>query len=138
MRASSRPTPAGGRAARVAFGAAIVVQLVVLYWPWGVSPPGGLPWDKVAHVAIFAAVAWTGRWAGVPTRQLLAALLVHAVASEAVQGQFYPARSGEPGDSLADAAGAIGASWWPEAVGATRSAGPPGKHDSPPEGMMSG
>jgi len=92
---------------RAAFAAAVVVNLVLLYWPRGVGG-GGVPHlDKVAHFLVFAAVAWTGLRAGVPVRWLLPALVLHAVASEAVQGGLLPDRSGDPTDAVADVLGAL-------------------------------
>jgi hypothetical protein len=97
------------QAARVgrwaAFGAAVLINLIVVYWP---STPGtaGVPHvDKVVHLVVFALVAWTGRRAGVPWRLLAVALVVHAVTSEIVQGALLSGRSGDPWDVLADVIG---------------------------------
>jgi uncharacterized membrane protein len=96
--------------ARAAFGAAVVVNLVVLYWPRQVSD-GGIPnADKVVHIAIFAGVMLTGARAGVPLSWLVGLLAVHAVSSELVQHWFLPNRSGDPRDVAADLVGvAVGA-----------------------------
>jgi hypothetical protein len=96
--------------ARAAFVAALVVHLVVLYWPRQVSD-GGIPFaDKVVHIAIFAVVVITGARAGVPLVWLVGLLAVHAVASELVQHWLLANRSGDPADVAADLAGvAIGA-----------------------------
>lgn len=95
------------RAWRGALVAAVVVQLLVLYWPQPVGPeaPPGL--DKVAHAAVFAAVALTGRAAGVPVVWLAVVLLVHAVLSEVLQESVLPARSGDPWDVAADVVGTV-------------------------------
>jgi uncharacterized membrane protein AbrB (regulator of aidB expression) len=98
--------------ARVAFGVALLVHVVVLYAPEATGP-GSLPiphLDKIAHVAVFAAVAWTGRWVGLPAGPLLGALAAHAVGSEVLQHLALPRRSGDPADVVADLAGvALGA-----------------------------
>lgn len=97
----------GGSAWRVALAVAVVVHLVVLYAPR--SPgTGGLPMvDKVVHLAVFAAVAYTAVRAGLPWRPVLAALLAHAVVSELLQHVVLPGRSGDAYDAVADAAGAV-------------------------------
>lgn len=94
---------------RALFAAALVVQLVVLYWP-GPVDAGGVPGlDKVAHAAVFAAAALTGRRAGVPLALLVGGLVLHAVVSEVLQGTLLDARSADPWDAVADLAGiAIG------------------------------
>jgi hypothetical protein len=90
---------------RVLLGCAVVVQLVALYWPRQVGD-GGVPGtDKVVHAALFAAVALTGRFAGVPVRWLVGLLVGHAVVSELVQALLLPVRSGDPWDVLADVVG---------------------------------
>lgn len=90
---------------RWAFGLSVAAQLAVLYWPEAGTAPGVPGLDKVAHVAVFGAVAVTGVLAGLPARWLAAALLAHAVVSEAVQGSVLPGRSGDVWDVVADAAG---------------------------------
>ena len=91
--------------------AAVVVQILVLYLP--VSGPGGaLPGaDKVVHAAVFGAVAFTGRRAGVPLLPLVALLVAHAVVSEIVQGMLLPGRQGDPWDAVADVAGTGLGAW---------------------------
>lgn len=104
----------------LAFLAVCVVHLVALYLP---SPPGApasvlaVPHlDKLVHVLLFAMVAFTGRWAGVPIRLLLLALTADAVMSELVQGLWLPERSADPIDLLADlvgiAVGMLAATRW--------------------------
>jgi hypothetical protein len=94
-------------ASRVAFGLAVAVNLAVLYYPRHVAQ-GGIPGiDKVVHIVVFAAVAWTGVRAGLPVRWLLAVLVVHAVSSELVQHFLLTNRSGDPADSVADVLGAV-------------------------------
>jgi hypothetical protein len=91
--------------------AAVVVQIVVLYFPLS-GPGGGLPGlDKVVHAAIFGAVAFTGRRAGVPLLPLVALLVAHALVSEVVQGTLLPDRDGDPWDAVADVAGTALGAW---------------------------
>jgi hypothetical protein len=96
----------GRASARAAFAAALLVNLVVLYYPRHVVQ-GGIPYvDKAVHVAVFAAVAWTGVRAGIPVRWLAPLLVLHAVSSELVQHFLLTARSGDPADAVADVLGA--------------------------------
>lgn len=89
------------------FAATVLVHLVVLYAPSAPSlPSGGLPLDKVVHLAVFAAVVWTGRQAGLPAVPLLLVVVAHAGLSEAVQAALLPARSGDWADVAADVLGA--------------------------------
>jgi VanZ family protein len=95
-----------------AFLAAVAVQLVVLYAPAAPeAPTGGLRVDWLVHFAVFGAVVWTGRQAGLPGGWLVALAALHAPGSEAVQAWLLPDRSGNPSDVLADlvgvAAGAV-------------------------------
>ncbi|WP_104526103.1 VanZ family protein [Blastococcus atacamensis] len=101
------PGPFGGVLPRAVFGVAVLVSLVVLFLPApGVptAPPGT---DKVVHVLLFAALAFTGRWAGVARLPLLLGLVGYAAVSEVIQGVTPLARSASAIDGLADVAGAI-------------------------------
>ena len=97
--------------ARVLFWVCVAVQLAVLYAPRAVSPPAGLPLDKVVHATVFGAVLWAGVRAGLRAAPLAAVLLGHAVVSEVVQARLLPGRSGDPVDAVADALGVL-AAWW--------------------------
>jgi hypothetical protein len=101
-------TPAPARRerwGRAAFGAAVLVQLVVLYWPRHVSQ-GGIPYlDKVVHITIFALVAATGLRFRVPRLWLVGLLAAHAVVSELIQHWLLANRSGDPTDTAADLVG---------------------------------
>lgn len=96
-----------GRAWQIAFLLAVAVNLAVLYAP----SPGGAPavrgLDKVIHVVVFAAVAYSGARAGLPARALVPALLLHAVVSELVQHTLLPSRTGDPLDLVADGFGTL-------------------------------
>ncbi len=96
-----------GAPARGAFAVAVLVSLAVLFTP-GSDVPGAPPGvDKVVHGLLFAVLALTGRWAGVP-RPVLAGLLVgYAAVSEVVQGLVPLGRSASVGDVVADAFGVL-------------------------------
>jgi VanZ family protein len=103
--APGRPRPAA--AVWLWFALAVAVNLIVVFWP---SIPAGAPRlfphaDKLAHAAVFAAVAYTGRRARLPLVPLVLALTVHAVESELVQQYLLSGRSGDPADSVADLIG---------------------------------
>ncbi len=98
--------------------AALVVQLVVLYWPRP-SVPGGLAgYDLLVHAVVFGAVAYPSLRAGLPAWAVAAVLVGHALLSEVLQWTVVPGRSGDVTDALADIAGvvvAVAAWWWAEA-----------------------
>ena len=97
---------------RIAFVAAVALQLYGVYAPREAGPDLGIPQiDKVAHCFLFGAVAFTGLKAGVQARWLLGALAANAVVSELVQHWFLPQRDGDPFDSLADLAGVALGAW---------------------------
>lgn len=106
-------TSTGALLARVGFALAVAVHLVVLYLPAiPSSVPAGIPGaDKVVHVLVFAAVMATGVIARVPTRWLVAALVVHASLSEVIQEMVLPGRGGELAD-LAANLGGIALGWY--------------------------
>jgi VanZ family protein len=92
------------------FGLAVAVQLVALYAPRAPSEGGSQGLDKVVHAAIFAAVVWTARRAGIPLRWVVVVCAIHAPLSEWVQSHFLPHRDGSVLDALADLVGvAVGA-----------------------------
>ena len=96
---------------RAILAAAVVLQLVVLYWPRAVSPPAGIPLDKLAHALIFGLVAWAGVRAGVPVGWIVGLLLAHAVLSELIQAWLLPHRAGDPWDAVADSVGTFLGAW---------------------------
>jgi VanZ family protein len=102
-----------GRLARGAFAVAVLVSLAVLFAPAsGVpsAPPGA---DKLVHAALFAALALSGRWAGVPGSTLVFLLVAYGAGSEVVQAVTPLARSGSVADWLADVVGVlVGATLW--------------------------
>lgn len=129
--------PRGLSTERALFALAVAAHLALLYWPRAPAA-GGLPHvDKLAHLLVFAAVAWTGRRAALlPIRWVAGLLVVHAVVSEIVQHLVLASRSGDPADVLADvigvAVGTVGGAWrheragdgrWPRGAAAGRDAG---------------
>jgi hypothetical protein len=102
-----------GALARGAFAVAVLVSLAVLFAPGGAVPfaPPGV--DKVVHVALFLALALTGRWAGARAVVLGPLLVAYGAVSEVVQAVTPLERSGSVADLLADAVGvALGLAAW--------------------------
>jgi membrane associated rhomboid family serine protease len=98
----------GPRLARVAFGGAAVVSLVVLFAPAG-DVPGAPPGvDKVVHGVLFLALAVTGRWAGLRPAVLGPVLVVYAGVSEVLQGLDAIGRTASVADWIADVVGVLG------------------------------
>ena len=91
--------------ARGAFAVAILVSLVILFAPppdVPATPPGV---DKLVHGALFAALALTGRWAGIARAVLVGSLVGYAALSEVVQGMI--GRDAAFGDLLGDVVGLL-------------------------------
>ena len=89
---------------------AVVVQLLVLYWPL-VTLEGPVIWtDKVVHLLVFAVPTYAvGRALGSVWIAVLAFAL-HAPVSELAQHFLLPARSGDLWDAVFDLTGvALGA-----------------------------
>ncbi len=92
---------------RVAFAAVLVLSVVLLFSP-GSSVPTAVPIsDKLVHFLLFAALAGTGRWAGVPLRVLAPALIAYAGGSELLQALLPLERGGDWRDALADSFGVL-------------------------------
>jgi VanZ family protein len=92
---------------RLAFGAVLLLSLVVLFAPGSDVPPAPHGVDKLVHAALFAGLALTGRWAGLPGRPLVAGLAAYAAASELIQTVAALQRDGSVWDWLADLAGIL-------------------------------
>ena len=92
----------------VVFGAAVVLQLVILYWPRTPSEDG-LPIDKLVHVGTFFLVLVSGAWAlGISRLPALAVVLaLHAPGSELIQHDLLPHRDGSWADAGADLLGVL-------------------------------
>ena len=101
------PPAEHGALARGAFTLVVLVSLAVLFSPGSdvpTAPPGV---DKVVHFSLFAALAVTGRWAGVRPSVLAALLVLYAAVSEVLQAVLPIQRDGTPGDWVADVLGAL-------------------------------
>jgi hypothetical protein len=94
-----------GPLARGAFAVAILISLAVLFAPADDVPfaPAGV--DKLVHASLFAALAVTGRWAGIGRVVLVPALVLYGAASEVIQGAI--GRDAAVGDWLADVVGIL-------------------------------
>jgi hypothetical protein len=94
-----------GPLSRGAFAVAVLVSLAVLFAPADdvpFAPPGV---DKLVHASLFAALALTGRWAGVSRVVLAAVLVLYGAVSEVIQGMI--GRDAAVGDWLADVVGLL-------------------------------
>ena len=94
-----------GPLSRGAFAVAVLVSLAVLFAPPDDAPlaPPGV--DKLVHGALFAALALTGRWAGVGRAVLAPVLVLYAAVSEVLQGMI--GRDAAVGDWVADVVGLL-------------------------------
>ncbi len=96
-----------GRLWAVAFGVAVIAQLVALYAPSTPSVAAPEMTDKVVHGLLFAVPLAVGLRAGLPATWLAVAFLVHAPVSELVQYAVLPQRSGDPWDAVVDVVGVL-------------------------------
>ena len=102
-----------GALSRGAFAVAVLVSLAVLFAPASDVPSAPPGVDKLVHLALFAVLALTGRWAGLRAGVLGGLLIAYAVVSELVQGLTPLARSASLADGLADVTGvALGLLAW--------------------------
>jgi hypothetical protein len=98
---------AHGALARGTFAVIVLVSLAVLFAPQAEVPAAPPGVDKVIHLLLFAALAGSGRWAGIGRRVLAPMLVVYAAVSEVVQGLTPLARSASVADLLADVVGVL-------------------------------
>ncbi len=96
-----------GALSRGAFAVVVLISLAVLFAPADDVPlaPAGV--DKLVHAGLFAALAISGRWAGIGRSALGPLLVTYAAVSEVVQGLTPLNRSASPADWLADVAGLL-------------------------------
>jgi VanZ family protein len=95
------------RAGQAAFAAVVVLSLVVLFSPAS-DVPSGIPIsDKLVHFLLFAALAVTGRVAGLPPVRLVVGLVAYAGISEVLQSTLPIGRDGDVRDALADSLGVL-------------------------------
>ena len=84
---AAAPSRSTGALSRGAFAVAVLVSLAVLFAPGRPTCPPRRPGvDKLVHASLFAALALTGRWAGVGAAVLASVLVLYAAASEVLQG----------------------------------------------------
>jgi VanZ family protein len=83
----------------------VVASLVVLFNPASATPAVWPRMDKLVHLALFAALALTGRRAGLPPVGLTVGLVVYAGLSEVLQGVLPLGRTADPLDALTDVLG---------------------------------
>ncbi|MFC7594761.1 VanZ family protein [Terrabacter sp. GCM10028922] len=105
---SLRERPVGGP---VGFAVvAVVVQLLVLYWPV-VTVDVPVSWtDKVVHLVVFAVPTYAVARALGSVRTAVLVFALHAPLSEAAQHFLLPGRSGDAWDVVVDLTGvALGA-----------------------------
>jgi hypothetical protein len=96
-----------GALARGVFCVAVLVSLAVLFAPASDVPSAPAGVDKLVHAGLFAALAVTGRWAGISARGLVPLLIGYAAVSEVVQGLSPLDRSMSIADWVADVVGVL-------------------------------
>jgi len=87
------------------FGAVVLLSLVVLFTPASGTPTVYPGVDKLIHLGLFAALALTGRWAGLRPAALAVGLTAYAAASEVLQAVLPIERDAAWTDALADVVG---------------------------------
>jgi membrane associated rhomboid family serine protease len=96
-----------GPLSRGVFAVTVLVSLAVLFAPAS-DVPGAPPGvDKTVHAALFAALALSGRWAGIGRSVLAGLLVIYAAASEVVQGLSPLERTASVADWVADVVGLL-------------------------------
>ncbi|WP_312858129.1 VanZ family protein [Pseudonocardia pini] len=78
---------------------------MVLFLPSSGVPSAPEGVDKLVHLAVFALLGATGRWARIPPLPLVVGLTVYAVGSEVLQGVLPIDRDFEILDVVADCLG---------------------------------
>ncbi|MGY1755267.1 VanZ family protein [Blastococcus sp. SYSU D01042] len=105
---ASHPTLAvHGALARGVFAVVLLLSLAVLFAPASDVPAAPAGVDKLVHVGLFAALALSGRWAGMTTRVLAPLLVVYAAVSEVLQGVAVVDRTVSAADWVADVVGVL-------------------------------
>jgi hypothetical protein len=94
-----------GPVSRAAFAVVVLISLGVLFAPAS-DVPGAPPGvDQIVHATLFAALALSGRWAGIGRTALAPALVLYAAVSEVLQGMI--GRDAAVGDWVADVVGLL-------------------------------
>ncbi len=96
--------------ASAAFGAVVLLSLVVLFAPSDGGVTAFPQSDKLVHATLFALLAGTARWRFGARPGVLAAVAAYAPLSELVQAGLLPGRHGDVLDVVADLVG-TGAGW---------------------------
>ena len=96
-----------GHLSRGVFVVVVLFSFAALFAPASGIPetPSGL--DKAGHLALFAALASSGRWTGIRAPVLVPVLLVYAAVSEALQGTTALGRTASVADWVADVVGVL-------------------------------
>jgi hypothetical protein len=106
-----------GALARGVFAVVVLVSLAVLFAPASDVPSAPAGVDKLVHLGLFAALAVSGRWAGMTTRALAPLLIAYAAGSEVLQGLAVVDRSVSFADWVADVVGVLlGLALWTAAA----------------------
>lgn len=114
----------GRQAGRAVFAAVLALSLVVLFTPASGVPSGFAISDKPIHFLLFAALAVSGRLAGLPVVPLVLGLVAYAGVSEVVQSALPIDRDGDLRDAVADSLGVLaGLGVYAVATNADRSVG---------------
>jgi membrane associated rhomboid family serine protease len=112
-----------GPLSRGVFAVVVLVSLAVLFAPGSDVPSAPPGVDKVIHTALFAALALSGRWAGIGRPVLPILLVAYAAVSEVVQGLGPLDRSASVADWVADVIGLLlGLALWRFLARRTREA----------------
>ena len=98
---------AADRRATVAFGAVVLLSLVVLFAPRTPSEQGIPNLDKVVHAGLFLLLSATTWWRFGARYAGLVVVIAYGAASEVIQSLALAHRDGDVRDFLADAAGAL-------------------------------
>jgi VanZ family protein len=96
-----------GPLARGVFTVVVLLSLAILFAPAADVPSAPPGVDKLVHAGLFAALALTGRWAGVGQAVLSGLLVAYAAVSELIQGFSGLERTASLADWFADVAGLL-------------------------------
>ena len=96
-----------GSLSRGVFAVVVLVSQAVLFTPGDDVPTALFGVDKLVHVTLFAALALSGRWAGIRRSVLGALLVLYAAVSEVLQAVTPVHRSASVADWLADVSGLL-------------------------------
>jgi membrane associated rhomboid family serine protease len=101
------PLRTHGPLSRGVFAVVVLVSLAVLFAPGSDVPSAPAGVDKVVHGGLFAALALSGRWAGIGRPVLAGLLVLYAAVSELIQGIPGLDRDPAVGDWVADVVGVL-------------------------------